>query len=108
MALDMAASRPPWEPAAMASDEMSVLLSNRSAAFMGAELYAEAYADAHACIELKKAWTKGYFRKAKACIKLGKYKEAKDVLETGLTYEPRSEELKTVEKEVDDLLLDMK
>jgi translocation protein SEC72 len=51
LALDMAASRPPWEPAALASDEMSVLLCNRSAAFLGAGLYAEAYADATACIE---------------------------------------------------------
>lgn len=106
MALDMAASRPPWEPSAMANDEMSVLLCNRSAAFLGAELYAEAYADAHACIELKKPWTKGYFRKARACIKLGKLKEAKEVIQAGLTYEPQSEELKSVEKEVDDMLLD--
>lgn len=106
MALDMAASRPPWEPSAMANDEMSILLCNRSAAFLGAELYAEAYADAHACIELKKTWTKGYFRKARACLKLGRYKEAKEVLLVGLTYEPASEELKTVEREVDEMITD--
>lgn len=108
MSLDMAASRPPWEPAALANDEMAVLLCNRSAAFFGAELFAEAYADAHACIELKKPWMKGYFRKAKACIKLGRYREAKEVLRAGLTYEPHSEDLLTLEKEVDDALLDMK
>lgn len=106
MALDMAASRPPWEPAAMANDEMSILLCNRSAAFLGAGLYAEAYADAHACIELKKPWMKGYFRKAKACIRLCRYNEAKEVIQSGLTYEPHSEELRAVEKEVDELLFD--
>lgn len=107
IALDLAASRPPWEPAAMANDEMSVLLCNRSAAFLGADLYAEAYADAHACIELKKPWTKGYFRKAKACLKLGRPSEAKQVLEAGLTYEPHNEELRTVMKEAEEMLQDL-
>lgn len=108
VALDLAASRPPWEPAAMANDEMSILLCNRSAAFLGAELYAEAYADAHACIELKKPWSKGYFRKAKACLKLGRLFEAKEVLEAGLAYEPHNEELKSVMKEAQNMIQDSK
>jgi translocation protein SEC72 len=106
MALEMAASRPPWEPSQLANDEIALLLANRSAAFLSAEAYPEAYADACCCVELRKPWPKGYFRKARALVKLGKVKEALETVQAGLGYEPTNEDLLSTKKEVEQLLND--
>ncbi|ORY87694.1 hypothetical protein BCR37DRAFT_342760 [Protomyces lactucae-debilis] len=103
-ALEMAASRPPWEPSQMANDEMAILLANRSAAFLGAEAYPEAYADACCCVDLRKPWPKGYFRKARALVKLGKVMEALETVQAGLGYEPTNEDLLNTKKEIEALL----
>lgn len=100
-AIEIAASRPPWEPSALAADEMAILLCNRSAAFMGHGMWPEAYADAEATVELKKPWTKGHFRKAKALQGLGKLHEAKEAVERGMVYEPGNADLLGAMKEID-------
>jgi translocation protein SEC72 len=67
LAIDMAVSRPPWEPAALCRDETVILLCNRSAAHLALQEYPEALADAEAVVRLKKPWTKGHFRKCRVC-----------------------------------------
>ena len=99
-ALELAASRPPWEPSQLSCDELSILLCNRSAAFLGAELLGEAYADALTCVKLKPVWVKGYYRLAKVCLKLLRGREALDVVQTGLQYEPLNEDLLALRREV--------
>ncbi|BFZ52994.1 hypothetical protein PYCC9005_000016 [Savitreella phatthalungensis] len=105
-ALDVAISRPPWEPCQMASEEIATLLSNRSAAFLQAGAAPEAYADAHFCIVTRPNWSKGYFRCAKAQIQLDKLKAALQTLERGLAYEPTNSDLLALKAEVEDALLD--
>lgn len=141
-ALDLAASRPPWEPSTLAQDELSVLLCNRSAAFLGhatsttnntshtntgaggvnlngtsnkngngngnekRSTLPEAYADAAACVKMKPTWVKGYYRLSRVCLRLGRLKEARDVVRRGLQYDPLNEDLCALEKEVAGALLD--
>lgn len=87
----LAASRPVYESAQYSRDEMSIALCNRSAAFAADGKWIEALVDANAVIQLKKQWTKGYFRKGKALQGLGRPIEAKEALLLGLEFEPTNE-----------------
>ncbi|GJE91311.1 hypothetical protein PsYK624_074600 [Phanerochaete sordida] len=93
MALQIASQRPPWEASALARDEYSTVLSNRSAAYYEAGDYINALVDAEAVIQVKKPWSKGYFRKAKALLQLHSYQEAKETLELGLSFEAENQEM---------------
>ncbi|CAE6402798.1 unnamed protein product [Rhizoctonia solani] len=80
MSANIAASRPNWEPHTLAREEISTVLSNRSAAHLSAGDYIPALVDADVVISLRKPWTKGHFRKAKALVALQHYEEAKDAI----------------------------
>lgn len=71
-------------------EELSTLLSNRSAAYAEAGDYLSALVDAEMVIQLRKPWSKGYFRKAKALIKLHQLQDAKETIEAGLIFEPEN------------------
>ena len=105
-ALEIAISRPPWEPSTVAIEEIATLLSNRSAAFLQAGLAPEAYADAKFCTDIRPQWPKGYFRVAKCLIQLDRLKEALAMVERGLSYDPTNTDLKTLELEVSNALKD--
>lgn len=90
MAVSLAVQRPPWEASGLMRDELSMVLSNRSAAYFEMGDYISALVDAEAVIQIKKPWSKGYFRKAKALMQLHSYQEAKETLEIGLTFEPEN------------------
>lgn len=88
MAANLASQRPPWEASQIPREEFSTILSNRSAAFYEMGDYISALVDAETVIQIRKPWSKGYFRKAKALMKLQSYQEAKETLEIGLSFEP--------------------
>ncbi|KAL1409775.1 hypothetical protein Q8F55_003772 [Vanrija albida] len=98
---DMALSRPPWELAAVSRDETAIALCNRSAAFALAGAWANALADAEAVIALKRPWTKGHFRRARALVGLNRIEEARDAIVDGLQFEPDDKELNNFLQEVD-------
>jgi len=74
-------------------EEMSVVLSNRSATYMALGCYVEALCDADAIVGLKKGWPKGHFRKGKALMALGELQEARDAYIFGLDFEPGEKDL---------------
>lgn len=88
MAVNVAAQRPSWEASQLMREELSTVLSNRSAAYLESGDYIGALVDAEAVINFKRPWSKGHFRKAKALIKLERYHEARDAIELGLSFEP--------------------
>jgi translocation protein SEC72 len=88
MSANIAASRPNWEPHTLAREEISTVLSNRSAAHLSAGDYIPALVDADVVISLRKPWTKGHFRKAKALVALQCFDEARDAIAVGLQFEP--------------------
>lgn len=71
-------------------EELSAIVSNRSAAYHGVADYISALADAETVIQLRKTWPKGYFRKAKALIGLKRYEEGAEALKVGLTHDPQN------------------
>ena len=90
MAANIAIQRPPWEMNGLMREELSTNLSNRSAAYFEAGDYLSALVDSEIVIQLRKPWSKGYFRKAKALMKMGQFQDAKDTVAAGLVYEPEN------------------
>ena len=91
MAASIAVQRPPWEAQQLMREEVSMILSNRSAAFYEAGDYLSALVDAETVIQLKRPWSKGHFRKARALMKLNRYHEAKEAIQLGLSFEPSNQ-----------------
>ncbi|KAI8337099.1 hypothetical protein BC941DRAFT_426714 [Chlamydoabsidia padenii] len=96
MAGDLSWSRPLWEPLAFqyVREELSPILSNRSAAHLALKNNVDALVDAEMVTRLKPEWAKGWFRKGKALGALGRSEEATDAFRTGLRFDHESEELK--------------
>lgn len=88
MAANIAAQRPPWEQNGVMREELSTNLSNRAAAYFEAGDYLSSLVDAEMVIQLRKPWSKGYFRKARALVKLQQFQDAKETIEAGLVFEP--------------------
>ncbi|KEI39172.1 uncharacterized protein L969DRAFT_428530 [Mixia osmundae IAM 14324] len=103
LAADLASSRPLFESSQYIREELSVALSNRSAAYLNAGQNVEALADAETVIKLKRNWDKGHFRKAKALVAFGRLFDARDALLLGLEFEPDNElcnALDTLDKQI--------
>ncbi|KAL1940787.1 hypothetical protein VTO73DRAFT_7828 [Trametes versicolor] len=93
MAASIAVQRPPWEAQQLMREELSMILSNRSAAFFEAGDFVSALVDAETVISLKRPWSKGHFRKARSLMKLERYQDAKDAIQLGLSFEPTNPEM---------------
>ncbi|PFH50992.1 hypothetical protein AMATHDRAFT_143577 [Amanita thiersii Skay4041] len=89
-AATFAVQRPPWEANQLMREELSTVMSNRSAAFYEAHDYISALADAETVIQLRRNWSKGHFRKAKALHALGQIAEASEAIRLGLSFEPNN------------------
>jgi len=84
-----------------------VYFSNRSAAYMGKNMYSNALEDAEQCVKLNPKWGKGYFRRAVALLALSRASDAEAVLQEGIRADPTNSDLrakldevhKTLEKE---------
>ncbi|KAJ3507599.1 hypothetical protein NLJ89_g6214 [Agrocybe chaxingu] len=92
-AANMAVQRPPWEANQFMREELSTVISNRSAAYFDRRDYVSALADAETVIAIRRNWSKGHFRKAKALVGLERLRDAADAVRLGLDFEPTSSEL---------------
>lgn len=77
------------------------LLSNRSAAFVKLEKYADALNDAEKLLKLRPNWGKTYLRKGMALHGLGRLEEAKAAYSKGLELDPENKQLKNNFSSVD-------
>jgi translocation protein SEC72 len=89
-AASYAVQRPPWEASQIMREELSTVISNRSAAYYEAGDFLSAVVDADLVIQLRRNWSKGHFRKAKALTGLGCWEEAKEAVRLGLQFEPNN------------------
>lgn len=105
VAVELAADRPPWESHVLAREELSLALSNRSLAHYNLHQYDRSLKDAEAVVEIKRPWSKGHFRKAKALIALDRSNEARDAIMLGLEFEPSNEDLKKTLEEADQKII---
>ncbi|KAF7771046.1 hypothetical protein Agabi119p4_7020 [Agaricus bisporus var. burnettii] len=96
----LAIQRPPWEANQFMREELSTTVSNRSAAYFEAGDHVSALVDAETVIAIRRNWSKGHYRRAKALRGMGRPKEAADALKLGLSYEPTNAELSNFLTEV--------
>lgn len=89
-----AVQRPPWEANQLMREELSTVISNRSAAFYESHDYISALADAEVVLQLRRNWGKGHFRKAKALQALGQTADACEAIRLGLSFEPGNQVLR--------------
>ncbi|KAL4806275.1 hypothetical protein BDV18DRAFT_125181 [Aspergillus unguis] len=92
-ALDMALSRPGWEPVAIAREEISALYANRAQAYMAMGDWVEGLVDARASVEGRpvgnvKAWWRG----GKCLAEMGRWEEARTFLGRGIELEGKNSE----------------
>ena len=81
-------------------EEASVLYANRSQAYMGAQMWAEAQADAEASTEVKRAGNaKAWWRRGRCLMEMGRLEEARGVLKEGVEVEGEEGELKSLLRE---------
>ncbi|KAH9821601.1 hypothetical protein DFH28DRAFT_525980 [Melampsora americana] len=100
LAAEAAATRPLFEPSMWVKEELSVVLCNRAAAYQSMKKWVEALCDAEAVIQLKRNWSKGHFRKAKALQGMGKLDQARDAALLGLEFEPDNADLRSIHNEI--------
>ncbi|KAF9078023.1 hypothetical protein BDP27DRAFT_339023 [Rhodocollybia butyracea] len=93
MAASIAVQRPPWENNQFMREELSTVVSNRSASYCESNDFISALADAETVISIRRNWSKGHFRKAKALVGMGALSEAVEALQVGLAFEPNNAEL---------------
>jgi len=96
--------RAPWEAQQLLREELSTVLSNRSAAYFENGDLVSAITDADTVIQLKKPWSKGHFRKAKALIAIGLLEQAKEAVQYGLQFDPTNVEMMGVLQDIEFVL----
>ncbi|KAK4210035.1 hypothetical protein QBC37DRAFT_429334 [Rhypophila decipiens] len=105
LGLQMALTRPMWEPSQLVREEISQLYSNRAQAHMQLANWPEAAADAESSVEAKRQGNaKAWFRRGKALLEMGRLEEAKEWVSKGLEVEGEEKELIELLKEVDSRL----
>ncbi|EAW12589.1 uncharacterized protein ACLA_010120 [Aspergillus clavatus NRRL 1] len=92
-AIDMALSRPGWEPVNLVRDELSALYANRAQAHMAQQAWPEGMLDAKSSVDCKPvANVKAWWRAGKCLSEMGRWEEAKTILERGLEVEGKESE----------------
>jgi translocation protein SEC72 len=102
LAIGMALSRPSWEPSGLVREELSGLLSNRAQANMAQQNWAEGAIDAEASVEMKKIGNaKGWWRRGKCLLEMGRLEEAAQWVKQGLELEATEQDLVQLRDEIE-------
>jgi len=87
LAIDMAKTRPGWEPAGLVREEIAALYANRAQAYMSMREWADGAVDAQASVEMRAVNnTKGWWRRSKCLVEMGRLEEAQEVVSKGLEF----------------------
>ncbi|KAK4157544.1 hypothetical protein C8A00DRAFT_11632 [Chaetomidium leptoderma] len=102
LGLQMALTRPAWEPSQLVREEVHALYSNRAQAHMHLGSWPEAAADAEASVEAKRQGNaKAWFRRGRCLVEMGRLDEAREWVARGLEFEGEEKELIELMREVD-------
>lgn len=105
LGIQMAATRPPWEPVQLVREEMSGLLANRAQAHMALGNWAEGGIDAETSVEARRTGNaKGWWRRGRCLVEMGRLEEARGWVKNGLEVEGEEADLVSLLKEVESLL----
>lgn len=102
LAIEMALTRHGWEPAGLVREEASGLYANRAQAHMAMQSWPEGAVDAESSTELKRAGNaKGWWRRAKCLLEMGRLEEARQAVTRGLEFEGGEQDLVALRKDID-------
>jgi len=102
LAIDMALGRPHWEPSGLVREEVSSLLSNRAQANMAQQNWAEGAVDAEASVEMRRVGNaKGWWRRGKCLLEMGRLDEAEQWVKQGLEFEATEHDLLSLRDEIE-------
>ncbi|KAK4084171.1 tetratricopeptide repeat protein [Purpureocillium lilacinum] len=105
LGIQMALTRPMWEPAALVREEVSGLLANRAQAHMAMQNWPEGAVDAEASVEARRVGNaKGWWRRGRCLVEMGRLDEAREWVKSGLEVEGEEAELVGLLKEIDGLI----
>ncbi|KAI0123990.1 tetratricopeptide [Xylariales sp. AK1849] len=94
LGLQMALTRPLWEPQQLVREEVAGLYANRAQAHMALQGWAEGAVDAEASVEAKRAGNaKAWWRRGKCLFEMGRLEEAREWVGKGLEMEGEEAEL---------------
>ncbi|RMX65369.1 hypothetical protein KXD40_007250 [Peronospora effusa] len=88
--------------------QQHIFFANRSAARCSMGKADQALEDAEACVALNATHAKGFFRKAQALVKLGRFKEALVALDNAKILEPSNKSVMTLYTKVQELAKNQK
>ncbi|KAH8815624.1 hypothetical protein F5884DRAFT_772958 [Xylogone sp. PMI_703] len=102
LGLQMALTRPPWEPCGLVRDEVASLYANRAQAHMATQNWAEGSIDAESSVEAKKVGNaKAWWRKGRCLMEMNRYQEAREWVTRGLEMEGNEADLVALLKEIE-------
>jgi translocation protein SEC72 len=105
LGLQMALTRPLWEPSGLVRDEVAGLYANRAQAHMALQAWPEGAVDAEASVEAKKVGNaKAWWRRGRCLVEMGRWGEAREWVRQGLEIEGREGELVALLKEIEEKL----
>jgi translocation protein SEC72 len=103
LGLQMALTRPLWEPQGLVRDEVAGLFANRAQAHMAVQNWPEGLVDAEASVEAKKVGNaKAWWRKGRCLLEMGRLEEAKQWVGRGLEMEGNEADLVGLLKEIEE------
>jgi translocation protein SEC72 len=103
LGLQMALTRPLWEPSGLVRDEVAGLYANRAQAHMALQAWPEGAVDAEASVEAKKVGNaKAWWRRGRCLLEMGRAQEAREWVRQGLEIEGKEGELVALLKEVEE------
>ncbi|KAI1767976.1 hypothetical protein GGR53DRAFT_480355 [Hypoxylon sp. FL1150] len=101
LGLQMALTRPLWEPQQLVREEVAALYANRAQAHMALQSWAEGASDAEASVEAKRVGnSKAWWRRGKCLMEMGRLPEARDWVSKGLEMEGDEGELVALLKDI--------
>jgi translocation protein SEC72 len=102
LAIQMALTRPPWEPVGLVREEIAGLYANRSQAHMALGSWVEGWVDAELSVESKRSGNvKGWWRGGRCLLEMGRLEEAAAWVKEGLEVEGGERELVELGVEVE-------
>ncbi|KAI0157400.1 hypothetical protein GGR57DRAFT_65564 [Xylariaceae sp. FL1272] len=105
LGLQMALTRPLWEPQGLVREEVAALFANRAQAHMALQGWPEGAVDAEASVEAKRVGnSKAWWRRGKCLMEMGRLHEAQDWVRKALEVDPQEGELLSLLKELNEKL----
>jgi len=102
LAIEMALGRPAWEPSGLVREEVAGLYANRAQANMAMQEWAQGAVDAQASVEMRKVGNaKGWWRRGKCLMEMGRLEEAKEWVNEALEFEASEADLLALRKDIE-------